>query len=352
MKALKLIAVLCFIIHMVAGCSRSSILLQPFQEQDPEHYTSAFPDVNVSYQLEKIHRSLFQISTSNIYKRYHFDDISIAPTSIDTLQLAEAGARVETITKEDNGTAVVVAKNNNTLFLLTSGSIISPPDTVVTRREDNGSEFSQPIREVMVVSNHFNIAIQQPFIGSFEVLIRDNHFALLKVVVPGSLAQKIQPLSIRIGDAGLLKPGSFVYQLGYPKGLAMAERGIISRIDPETGDDVFYTDALFNDGNTGSLIIASKDRFQSFEWVGMTEAPAAVENLLIPEYHSDRPYINFQSYFGPYRYTFRPDFIYGITKVLSSSAVAEFLAGNAQAAIGDSSFHKINPKILAKEGKE
>lgn len=340
MKALKVTFVIYLVIQMVAACSRSSVLLQPSSDQPGPYYTSTFPYVDVSLQLEDIHGSIFKISTSSIYTHYYFDDPLIAETSLDSLRFAEAATRVEGFTKEQNGTAVVIAKNDDTLFLLTNRSIIDVPDTLIIRGDQIPGGGLAPIRQITVVSKNFNIAIQQPFMAQFEVLSYDDHFALLKIQTESPLAETINPLKIRLGNTELLKHGTFIYLLGYPQGQAMAERGIVSMFEQEKPGTFFYTDALFNEGNDGSLLIASRDNFQTFELVGIAVAPATTQDFLIPDY-GDGPLMNFQSYFGKYRLIRRPDFAYGVTRAVSSEAIAGFLAENAFVSMNDSSLHMV-----------
>lgn len=116
-----------------------------------------------------------------------------------------------------------------------------------------------------------------------------------------------------------------IYVLGYPRGYEMASRGIVGQANLDSQGD-FVTDALFNPGISGGIILASKDNFNSFEWVGMSNASHAVrEYVLVPEMRSIDPQERIQPYQGLIQAERKTELSYGVTHAIPTADIAQFL---------------------------
>ena len=134
-----------------------------------------------------------------------------------------------------------------------------------------------------------------------------------------------------LGSAKKLEWGSFVYMVGFPKGHQMITKGIVSQPNRDKKGS-FLVDALFNKGFSGGIVLAIRDGVPNFELVGMAGSVSAdVNYLMVPpanikerEFDPRIPYND--NIFVKADRTIN----YGITFIISSEIIREFLLKNKE----------------------
>ncbi|MDX1670958.1 MAG: serine protease [Balneolaceae bacterium] len=295
-----------------------------------EYYTSSFPDRNISSSLENIQRSIKRIVTSATYQTFYMGDQLIIRDQIDPDNLRSQATRVLTSTENTAGTAIALYSSfRGKIALLTCAHVVDFPDTLITYREEDRLPPNTYVRSVTVKQLQTNFIYDLPDVGEFEIVDMDQDLdlALLEVDQKEFDNLNLPTLPLQLGDSRQLRLGSFLYILGYPKGYTMVTKGIVSNPN-RTADGDFLTDALFNPGISGGLIIANRGDYPAFEWVGMANtASATSEFSLIPN-----PVLNYK-YETPSPYpdtlaTFVHEYSrlsYGITMAIPMQKIAAFM---------------------------
>jgi hypothetical protein len=108
----------------------------------------------------------------------------------------------------------------------------------------------------------------------------------------------------------------------------MVTCGIVSAPD-YNGRGAFLTDALFNHGISGGLIIASRNNFRSFEWVGMAVTASASEyRFLVPDPSRSEKYETMEAYTDTAYISQQRLINYGVTQATPIEQILEFLFRN------------------------
>ncbi|MEX0646361.1 MAG: serine protease [Balneolaceae bacterium] len=314
----------------ITSCTTTEILEPTLQPTDP-YYTSAFPIHNISPELVKIQSSVIRIASTGGFTTYFLDENNLLTVDqLDTLNLEDVSVRTENFEETTAGTAVVIGKSQNRAVLLTNAHTITFPDTLVTYRRGDDIPRETYVAYVTVKKRQTNIALVEPSLVFFNILDSNERadLALIDFNLRNVDDNNIRPVDISLGNSKNLQTGTVVYVLGFPKGFPMVTQGIVS--DPNRRrDGSFLTDALFNRGVSGGLIIASKDNFRSFDWVGIANAGVATqEYFLIPDADFLDTRETVQAYQGPLRAEQKARMDYGITYAIPTEVIAEFLNRN------------------------
>ncbi|MDX1637778.1 MAG: serine protease [Balneolaceae bacterium] len=312
--------------------SRQSQPESPYPDGDAgTGYTSAFPYRDISDQLNSVYRSVKRITITGVYRIYYFENQPVTLQQVRGGNLKKLASR--SITKDQSvaGTAISIAQDRRVTTLLTCAHIVQFPDTVIEYVSSNTEPQSEWIQTVAIKHDQRNLINDDRYLAPFEIKSVNSADDLALIQVPMDYEPRIdlQPLSIPLGNSRDLKWGSFVLVGGYPKGSAVITRGIVSSPNrTERGD--FLTDALFNPGMSGGIILASRDRFTSFEWVGIANtASAEQEYLLVPD-PGDQPSEKLLEPYGGYPYVEKKTRVaYGITQAVPTADIIDFLNENA-----------------------
>lgn len=292
------------------------------------YYTSAFPDTDVSENISEIQESVVRITATGFYRSYLLSDSNITRDQLQDIDLGSSSAETMQTEESTAGTAIVMAKNSRRALLLTCAHVVHYPDTVVKYRKEEGLPENTFVESVTIKQRQTNFALNLPALKNFEILAMDHSkdLALLEINL-NTREDRVnsKPLQLTMGNSRNLRLASLVYVLGYPKGYPMVTRGIVS--DPDrTGAGDFVTDALFNRGISGGLIIASKDDFESFEWVGMASSSAANnEFTVVPDEKKIDAGERLQPYEGDLFVEKRSYLAYGITQAIPTNKILSFL---------------------------
>lgn len=293
-------------------------------------YTAAYPHFDVSQQLKQAQQSVVRVVATGIYKSYTFTDrlVTLDDIKVNTPQkIASSSYEFEESTA---GTSIILQQNNNNYLLISSEHVVSFPDTVISYYKGKNIPDRKFVKAISIRKDQTHLAYTGKEIKSFEIITRNEHLdlALLNIDLENNKNIDQYPLSLTYGNSSDLQLGSFLYIIGFPKGYAMTTRGLASSSE-SWNDRFFVTDAIFNPGISGGLIMASRDNFNSFEWVGMvSSATATREDVLIPRPTSD----DYSNISRPYRDTVfvqqKTRINYGIAQAIPINRIKEFLTEN------------------------
>lgn len=309
-----------------------------------EEYTSAFPTKDISANISDVFRSVRRITISGIYRIFYFEEEPVTLPQIRGADLMQLSSRSTTKEESVAGTAISIAQDSRFISLLTCAHTVQFPDTLIEYVETGDLPENEYIRSVAVKFTQHNLVYGERHLAPFEVKSVDpvKDLALIQVQKQQEPNLQIPPLSIQLGNSKDLKWGSFLYIAGYPRGRAVVTRAIVS--DPNrTSRGDFLTDGLFNQGMSGGIILASRDHYSSFEWVGMTNtASAEEEHILVPAPNRSTSDKLTEPYDGPVYQEKKVRIAYGVTQSIPTGDIADFLDGNRQllqaSAVGFPSF--------------
>lgn len=334
MKKLKHLVPALLIGGIVLSCSSSqqSTSTDANQPRTTEHYTSSFPQKDVSRQLQRIHKSVLRIVTTGFYNNYSFEKRYITLNDIKTNDLDDIASGVYNSEGSTAGTSIILDHRSDKSLLLTCEHIVSFPDTLIKYYKGDDIPENTFVKSISIKRDQSNIAYTEPELESFDVLATNprSDLALLRVDHATDEDLNIEPLPIISGDSERMQLGSFLYIMGFPKGYPMITRGVTSTTD-DWKERFFITDALFNPGISGGLIIATRNNFRSFQWVGVaSSATANREDVLVPRPISEQ----YSKATLPYQDSVfvqqKTRINYGITQAVKIDEVKKFLSEQEQ----------------------
>lgn len=330
MKYLYIPWILIIVSLIACSTTREVVEQRPEDKTTAPYYTSAFPDRDISEKLTEIQQSVIRITSTGFYRSYLLNNSNITEDNIQGVDLNNVVAKSTQTEESTAGTAIVLAQNNQRAVLLTCAHVVQFPDTVIKYRKADNIPDNTFIESVTVKTRQTNFALNLPTLSDFEILAADDtkDLALLEINMRDKDNIDIDPLRVTMGNAKNLRLASIIYVLGYPKGYSMVTRGIVS--DPDrTGNGDFISDALFNRGISGGLIVSTKDHYDSFEWVGMScSAAASNEFALIPDKDTIDYNERLQPYSGDIFVEKQSNLAYGITHAVSTNKIISFLEDN------------------------
>lgn len=321
---------------LIAGCSSSqqstqenSTRSQQEQSTQSDYYTTAFPHKDIHDKLKDAQQSVVRIASSGFYDSFTFEGQLITDADIETNAPRDIATSITSTEESTSGTAIIIDQNNSSSLLITCEHTTSFPDTVITYYEGKDIPEETYIESISIKKNSSNLIYTSTDLKSFEILATDKRsdLALLSVEFErGNL--ELYPLEVSVGNSDLLRLGSFMYILGFPKSYPMVTRGIASSSE-SWNDRFFVMDATFNPGISGGLVLATNDNYSSFKWVGMaSSATASREEVLVP--HPEGK--NYSRVTRPYTDSVfvqqKTRINYGITQAIPINQVKDFLKEN------------------------
>ncbi|HEX6983239.1 MAG TPA: serine protease [Balneolaceae bacterium] len=316
-----------FLTIFLSACASSNQSLQKPSSAEERYYTSAHPNRNISGQLEQIQHSVKRISATAIYQAYYFDGLYLRAEQLDYVDIQKLASRNVTYHRSTAGTAFIIGRGNNHVAFLSCAHVISFPDTLISYVNDGSVTENSVISSISIKKHQSNLIFDLHRFRSFEIIARDDlqDLTLLTVSLSENEDFYAPPLSIEIGDPKDLRLGSYVMVMGYPEGFPMVTDGIVSDAN-RNSYGAFLTDALFNHGISGGVIIASRDNYRSFEWVGVANSTSAKREMqLVPNPLTVDLYQPFEPYADEIFVQQKADIVYGITQAIPVTIVIEFL---------------------------
>lgn len=315
---------------VVYSCASSSSTRRPFYDNEKGYYTSAFPTKDVTSQLADIQRSVLRITSTSIYSTYFLDSTTnLTLDELKQLDIAQVASRQSTIDQSKAGTAISILQNNQHTVLVTAAHVLAAPDTLISFKRGANIPENKYLYSVSIKLKQRNYVHTFTDLREIDILATSRaHDLALFEIANNDEAFVATPISINTGAAKKLRMGSFIYVMGFPLGSAMVTRGIVSAPDYDNQGN-FLTDALFNHGISGGLIVASRDNFSSLEWIGMSiTASASEQSFLVPNPNKRDQYRNMQTYADTAFVAKKSIINYGVTQALPIEKILLFLYQN------------------------
>lgn len=314
---------------LLYGCASAGQPIPHYSIEEGGYYTSTFPSQEVSKRLSRIQQSVQRITSTAIYTIYLLGDKQITAAALPQANLDSIAARIIHIDQSKAGTAVSILQNDRNTIFITAHHITEFPDTLITFKKRGEIPENTYIQSVGIREEKDTYLFVTGALVEVELMAvaprRD--LALLKADHQ-AYDYYAPPLLLKTGTAKNLRLGSFIYIIGYPLGTPMVTRGIVSAPNYD-GNGTFLTDALFNHGISGGLIIASPDRYNSFEWVGMSStASASRDFFLVPDPSQQRFYRNFDVYTDTAFIMEKSIINYGVARAIPIEDILEFIFSN------------------------
>lgn len=322
---LVVLAILCGI-----SCSRKTYeMLYPTLFDGK--YDTEFPYRDCSEQLENISHSIFKIYCLADYKTYLLDPgQKLLPNDLSIDKLFNSTMNTVKNSDAASGTAVLICYDDTHVALITCAHLVSHPDTIYSYHNDNDPYTTDYLAGVSVKTQEHIFFRGYPEGNNLEVLAIDTELdlAIIGKSTTGNRSD-LRPFPYPLGYSEELKWGSFAYVMGFPRGYQMVTRGIVSRPD-YLGENSFLIDAVFNEGFSGSIVLAIKDGIPNFELVGIGKsALVTYDNVLVPSEQEQNGIYNPNVPYDGEIYVSRKTVMnYGVTFAVSTSAIRDFYRAN------------------------
>jgi hypothetical protein len=232
------------------------------------------------------------------------------------------------INNNASGTATIISYQNKALTLLTCAHVIDFKDTLYTFYTLADGKPSKYLQSITIKEKQSNYIADLPGNNEFEIISTDKS---LDLAMLGTKFNTDIPLMIRnfpymMGHAKELEWGDFVYIIGFPMGLKLLTKALVSSPNKDRNGG-FLVDAVFNRGFSGGIILAIRDGVPNFELVGMIKSvPAEYDYLVTPPYDFD--YSNYNPsipYSGDLYVEKRLNIRYGVTMAIPVETIKAFL---------------------------
>jgi hypothetical protein len=313
------------------GCSRT-IYQVAYPTLNDGKYDSEFPYKNASEELEQISLSVRKLSAIAYYKSYVFDENSqIMKSDLKNNEYRRKAVKEVFFNNSVIGSATIISYVGRRITFLTCAHIVDFEDTLYTYFT-TASGLKKPfLRSIAFKQRQNNFVADLPERGELEILAIDtkSDIALLGRMFYSDTQFPLPIFNYPLGKASELEWGSFVYMIGYPKGYLMVTRGIVSQPDRDHKGS-FLVDALFNRGFSGGIILAIKDGVPNFEMVGLASSVSADfgYNIVPPQDIGRSDFDPRIPYEGDVHVEFKRDINYGITFIVSTEIIQEFIKKN------------------------
>lgn len=313
----------------LAACSSEKVTRDTERpRRAPRLYDSAFPDRNISPDVQRIFQSVKRIQSTIFYETHIIKPgRMLRGSEVNKVDLDSYTIRKARINQSTAGTAVVLTHRRNRAVLLTCAHTVTFPDTLVKFRSESYLPRHTYVESISIKKDQQNTIFNLPYLSRFDLLAKDDDsdIALLGISTKPDQRESLTELQVPAGQPRNLGWGSFVYVLGYPKGYQMITRAIVS--DPGRGRfNNFLLDALFNKGFSGGLVLAIHGGVPNFEWVGMANSASAhKEDVLAPQPDKAGKYDPYTPYHDSIYVESRTRIDYGITQAVSVDEIRSFV---------------------------
>jgi len=300
-------------------------------------YDSEFPYRGCSAQLEQISESVRMISCIAYYKSWVFPlDAKVRIEDIHDPFLKEKAEKEVYLNQTASGSATVIYCQDKKIALLTCAHVVYFKDTVITYYHDEERKRTKFIQSIAVKDRQSNYVAAIQGANNLDILVidRENDLALIgqRMNVFGVPLPTITVFNFPIGRAKELEWGAFVYLFGYPAGYRIVTKAIVSNPNRDKYGS-FLTDAVFNRGFSGGIVLAIRDGVPNFELVGMMKLVPGYQHLyLTPAKQGEQvDYAANVPFTGDVYAESRTDIIYGVAPAIPAEMIVNFLQTNQQA---------------------
>lgn len=322
---------------VIGGCTKRVYISDKNPPQSSE-YTSAFPTRDVSNMLENAKNTMLRIVSTTYYEEYHFKAPYITLADAKTNNLSQIADFKYSSELSTSGSSIVLQQNKKHALLITCNHVVTAPDTAISYFEDDDIPNQKYIKSIKIKQKQHDLGFASQQTRYFKKIAHSvsKDLALLSIPKKDNTSFEKSSLSFSVGNSDDLKLGSFIYVLGFPRNYPMVTRGLANPYT-KTKDSFFVSDAVFNPGISGGMVLGSKDNFRNLEWVGMARSTDITEEeVLVPMPDSTKEYET-----EPYR---KIPFVknkqrisYGISQSIPINTVANFI-NNHQNEINSNGF--------------
>ena len=298
-------------------------------------YDSEFPYRGCSEQLEQISESVRMISCIAYYKSWVFPlEARVRRVDIHDPFLKEKAEKEVFLNQTASGSATVVYCQNKRIALLTCAHVVDFSDTVIIYYRGEDKKRTPFIQSIAVKDHQTNYVAAIQGARNLEILLLDteNDLALIGQKMESlDIQQPVSVFKYPIGKAKELEWGAFVYLFGYPAGYRIVTKAIVSNPNRDKYGS-FLTDAVFNRGFSGGIVLAIRDGVPNFELVGMMKlVPGYQHYYLTPAKEGEQVEFDTNVPFkGDVYAESRTDIIYGVAPAIPAELIVDFLQSNQQ----------------------
>ncbi len=235
-------------------------------------YDSEAPTRSISKELEFVSNTVRKLNVVAFYMTYELPPGAITEKSKLTKGNLIIKATATHVSNQSvSGTVTVIYNKEKLIGMLTCNHIVDFPDTVF----DLYRSKIQGFRSVSVKVKQNNFVTGMPPGSEVKIIAQDkaNDIAFLKQEIEVAGAN-IKVMDFPLGSSKYFDWGSRVWIVGYPLGNLMVTEAIVSKSNSKR-DTRFLTNAVFNQGISGSPVIALRDGVPNFELVGMAASTSA-----------------------------------------------------------------------------
>ena len=321
--------ILLVVILFVQGCA-PTVYETKRQTDINNKYDTEFPYRDSSPILATVAQTIHRISSIAFYEAYIYDSNSkIKLLNINKNNFESSAIEKIFFNKTSSGTASVISSVNKKLVLLTCDHIVDYPDTIISYWADKKGFLTDFVKSISFKKNENIYAVGMPELGRLLILASDREvdLALLGITFSVNYPGRFPALSIPIGYASQLDWGSFVYMFGFPINYKMVSHAIVSRPNYKNRGE-FLIDGVVNRGFSGGLVMAVRNGIPNLELVGIIRSvPTDVKYILQPEpLKNNKQYDPLVPYKGNIYLQTEEKINYGITRVISTETIGQFLA--------------------------
>ncbi len=289
-----------------------------------QNYTIAYPSGDMAPQLDNVLKSVKMLSTYSSYTAYHFEfEQDIKKNDVGQLDFELEASSKSYFNESSSGTAIILANDPNRILVLTCAHVGDYPDTIITYFKDDQEHVSS-----VAVRGRLDFFIQGiPGGDQLNEIAKDRVKDLALYGKQYSSTQNFQLLQLNIpmGTIHNLRWGSFVYMAGFPMGIKMVTRGVVSLFE-NNQKDMYLIDANFNRGFSGGMVLAYKQDTNQMEWVGIVKSVSANSYFRLKPSENKTQYVDEHHPYTDDLYLERTENInYGVTYAVSSEAIRSFL---------------------------
>ena len=292
-------------------------------------YDALFSSGNHTAELQTLMGAIRIIYHTAYYDKYLLPATAqIGPSKIDTESLEEI-TRPEPMVHSASATATVISYKHPHIALLSCAHLFDSPDTILAYHATQTQ--AKHIQSVAIKRDERIVVPGFKSGNPWLILAQDRKqdIAILGRELAYQPTEAIDVFAPHIGQSKTLGWGTFIYLLAYPKGVKTITRGIVSQPNKDKRG-AFLVDALFNQGSSGGIVLASKGEGARFELVGMAVSVSGYEErVLVPA--KDNDVDETAPFTGEIAVSTRTVIDYGITNVVSTEAILELIAQNRAA---------------------
>lgn len=242
---------------IISGCSGSEkTAVQRVEHETKTRYMSTTGSDFMRDEIAKGMESVKRLHNSVSYRTFQFD-LDNLPTQAELantdFERRAVQSKVDHHTRA--GSALILANQRGKSVILTASHTVAFPDTVWHFAESLGPE--PRVEAVSVIQSVSRMLIGSDDLHGFELAVSDAERDLVILYNKWNVSERPEliPLELQTGSSSALEWTDLIYALGYPLGIEMVTRAMVSK-PAQSGRRNLVLDASFNRGFNGGSIFA------------------------------------------------------------------------------------------------